>query len=74
MLTAVFTNMALRAALKSSAGVLRESGALCSALSPKPWTCSSALLSGPRVSCGKWQRQEEEPSEAEQKKKEEIAS
>ncbi|XP_060906147.1 small ribosomal subunit protein uS15m [Labrus mixtus] len=31
--------------------VLRSSGALCSARSVKPWTCSSALLSGPRVSC-----------------------
>ncbi|CAK6964353.1 S ribosomal protein S15%2C mitochondrial [Scomber scombrus] len=45
----MFTSIALRAALKSSAGVLRESGALCSAVSVK--TCSSAFLSGPRVSC-----------------------
>ncbi|XP_034554615.1 28S ribosomal protein S15, mitochondrial [Notolabrus celidotus] len=42
----MFANIALRTVLKSSAGVLRE----CSALSLKPWTCSSALLTGPRVS------------------------
>ncbi|XP_070768343.1 small ribosomal subunit protein uS15m [Enoplosus armatus] len=47
----MFANVALRSALKLSAGVLRESGSLCSALSAKPWTCCSALLSGPRVSC-----------------------
>uniref|UniRef100_UPI0037E7174D small ribosomal subunit protein uS15m n=1 Tax=Semicossyphus pulcher TaxID=241346 RepID=UPI0037E7174D len=47
----MLANIALRTVLKSSAGVLRESGALCSALPVKPWTCSSALLSGPRVSC-----------------------
>lgn len=45
----MFTSIALRAVLKSSAGVLRKSGALCSDVSVK--TCSSALLSGPRVSC-----------------------
>lgn len=45
----MFASIALRAALKSSAGVLRESGALCSAVTVK--TCRSALLSGPRVSC-----------------------
>lgn len=44
----MFTNMALRTALKSSAGVLRE---VCSAAPVKPWTCSSALLTAPRVSC-----------------------
>ncbi|XP_068592436.1 small ribosomal subunit protein uS15m [Cebidichthys violaceus] len=44
---AMLTNGALRAVLKSSVGVLRESVAL----SVKPWTCSSALLSGPRVGC-----------------------
>ncbi|XP_032373378.1 small ribosomal subunit protein uS15m isoform X2 [Etheostoma spectabile] len=48
----MFTSIALRTVLKTSVGVLRESGALCSALSLKAWTCSSALLSGPRVSCG----------------------
>ncbi|XP_029306522.1 small ribosomal subunit protein uS15m [Cottoperca gobio] len=47
----MFTNVALRTVLKSSVGVLRESGALCSALSASRWTCSSALISGPRVSC-----------------------
>lgn len=47
----MFANLAVRTVLKSSAGVLRESGALCSALSAKPWTCSSALLSGPRLGC-----------------------
>ncbi|XP_044064400.1 28S ribosomal protein S15, mitochondrial [Siniperca chuatsi] len=47
----MFANIALRTVLKSSARVLRESGALCSALSAKPWTCSSALLTGPRISC-----------------------
>lgn len=46
----MFANMALRTVLKSSAGVLRESGALCSTLSVKTWTCSSALLAAPRVS------------------------
>ncbi|KAK9514122.1 hypothetical protein VZT92_027611 [Zoarces viviparus] len=45
---AMLANIALRAVLKSSVGVLRESVAL----SVKPWTCSSALLSGPRVGCG----------------------
>lgn len=44
----MFTNIALRAVLKSSAGVLRESVAV----SVKPWTCSSALLTGPRVAAG----------------------
>lgn len=48
----MFPNSALRTVLKTSAGVLRESGSLCSALSAKPWTCSSALLSGPGVTCG----------------------
>uniref|UniRef100_A0A3Q3EWI8 Small ribosomal subunit protein uS15m n=1 Tax=Labrus bergylta TaxID=56723 RepID=A0A3Q3EWI8_9LABR len=38
----MLANIALRSALRSS-------GALCSARSLKPWTCSSALLSGPRV-------------------------
>ncbi|KAM4581196.1 small ribosomal subunit protein uS15m [Odontesthes bonariensis] len=46
----MFTNIGLRAVLKSSAGVLRESSTLCSAVSVKPWTCSPALLSGPTVS------------------------
>lgn len=46
----MFTNIGLRAVLKLSAGVLRESSALCSAVSVKPWTCSSALLTGPTVS------------------------
>lgn len=46
----MFTNIGLRAVLKASAGVLRESSALCSAVTVKPWTCSSALLSGPTVS------------------------
>ncbi|GAA6220388.1 28S ribosomal protein S15, mitochondrial [Lates japonicus] len=44
----MFTSIALRTVLKSSVGVLRE---LCPAAPVKPWTCSSALLSGPRVSC-----------------------
>ncbi|XP_026229256.1 28S ribosomal protein S15, mitochondrial [Anabas testudineus] len=47
----MFTTIALRTVLKSSTGVLRESGSLCSAVSLPPWTCSAALLSGPRVSC-----------------------
>lgn len=47
----MFAGIALRTVLKSSAGVLREGGALCSALSTKPLTCSSASLIGPRVSC-----------------------
>lgn len=47
----MFANVALRAALKSSAGVLRESGALCSSLSARPWTRSSAILSAPRAAC-----------------------
>ncbi|XP_067367432.1 small ribosomal subunit protein uS15m isoform X1 [Channa argus] len=45
----MFTNVALRTVLKSSAGLLRESG---SAASVKMWTCSSALLSGLSVTCG----------------------
>ncbi|XP_058502810.1 small ribosomal subunit protein uS15m [Solea solea] len=45
----MFTNIALRAVLKSPAGVLRE---FCSAALVKPWTCSSAYLTGARVSCG----------------------
>lgn len=52
----MFTTIALRTVLKSSAGVLRESGSLCSAVSLPPWTCSAALLSGPRVSCGKYNK------------------
>ncbi|XP_071760672.1 small ribosomal subunit protein uS15m [Centroberyx gerrardi] len=54
----MFTNIALRTALKSSAVVLRESGVLskltgtsCSALSSKHWTCTSALIPRPRISC-----------------------
>ncbi|XP_030248354.1 small ribosomal subunit protein uS15m [Sparus aurata] len=47
----MLANIARRTVLKTSAGVLRESGALCSALSAKPWACSSALLAGQRVSC-----------------------
>ncbi|XP_037532761.1 28S ribosomal protein S15, mitochondrial [Nematolebias whitei] len=43
-------NLGLRAVLKSSAGVLRESSARCSAVSVKPWTCSSALLPAPTIS------------------------
>ncbi|XP_074509198.1 small ribosomal subunit protein uS15m [Sebastes fasciatus] len=47
----MLTNIALRSVLKTSVGVLRESS---SALSVKPcWTsCCSALLQGPRASCG----------------------
>ncbi|XP_074539920.1 small ribosomal subunit protein uS15m [Halichoeres trimaculatus] len=48
----MFANIAFRTVLKSSAGGLRESGALCSALSVKAWTCSSALLAGPKISAG----------------------
>ncbi|XP_076592427.1 small ribosomal subunit protein uS15m isoform X1 [Chaetodon auriga] len=47
----MLANIVLRTVLKSSAGILRESGAVCSALSAKPWTSNSALL-GARVSCG----------------------
>ncbi|XP_051263108.1 28S ribosomal protein S15, mitochondrial [Dicentrarchus labrax] len=48
----MFANIALRTVLKSSATVLRESGAVCSALSANTRTYSSALLSGGRrVSC-----------------------
>ncbi|XP_076592428.1 small ribosomal subunit protein uS15m isoform X2 [Chaetodon auriga] len=46
----MLANIVLRTVLKSSAGILRESGAVCSALSAKPWTSNSALL-GARVSC-----------------------
>lgn len=46
----MFANITLRAVLKSSAGVLRESGGVCAALSAKPWTCISPVTSGPRVS------------------------
>lgn len=45
----MWASIALRSVLKSSAGVVRESGSLCSSV--KTWTGSSALLSGPRVSC-----------------------
>ncbi|XP_062255421.1 small ribosomal subunit protein uS15m [Platichthys flesus] len=38
----MFTNVALRTVLKSSAGVLRDFG--CAV---KPWTCSSALVAAP---------------------------
>ncbi|XP_042346159.1 28S ribosomal protein S15, mitochondrial [Plectropomus leopardus] len=48
----MFTNIALRAVLRPSVGVLRESGAVCSVLSARPWTRSPASVSGPRVSCG----------------------
>ncbi|XP_034410296.1 28S ribosomal protein S15, mitochondrial [Cyclopterus lumpus] len=41
----MFTNIALRAVLKSSVGVLREGVAV------KPRTCSSAFLTGPRGGC-----------------------
>ncbi|CAJ1062718.1 S ribosomal protein S15%2C mitochondrial [Xyrichtys novacula] len=44
----MLANVAVRTVLKSSAGVLRESGALCSV---KPWTCSPAVITGPRISC-----------------------
>ncbi|XP_070691734.1 small ribosomal subunit protein uS15m [Pempheris klunzingeri] len=48
---AMLANIALRTVLKSSAGVLRENGALCSALSATSWTGSPALLvSAPRAS------------------------
>lgn len=48
----MFPNLALRTVLKSTAGVLREGATgLCSALATKPWTCSSALLTAPRVTC-----------------------
>lgn len=47
----MMANVALRRLLKSSAGVLRESGALCAALSATPWTCNAALLPGARASC-----------------------
>ncbi|TNN89108.1 28S ribosomal protein S15, mitochondrial [Liparis tanakae] len=42
----MFTNIALRAVLKS-VGVLRESVAV----SVKPWTCSSTFLTGPKGGC-----------------------
>ncbi|XP_017270772.1 28S ribosomal protein S15, mitochondrial [Kryptolebias marmoratus] len=43
-------NLGLRAVLKSSVGVLCESSARSSAVSARPWRCSSALLPGPTVS------------------------
>jgi len=45
----MFANAALRTVVKSSAGVLRESGALRCAALGKPWTCGSAFLSAPGV-------------------------
>lgn len=45
----MITHIALRTVLKSSAGVLRESGAVCAALSAQSRTCSSALMSGLKV-------------------------
>ncbi|XP_059194546.1 small ribosomal subunit protein uS15m [Centropristis striata] len=47
----MFTSGALRAALKTSAGVFRDSSALCSALTGRAWTRSSALLAAPRAAC-----------------------
>nr|XP_057909401.1 28S ribosomal protein S15, mitochondrial [Doryrhamphus excisus] len=47
----MFTNITLRTILKSSAGVLRESGALCAAVSASPLKGCSALWSAPKVSC-----------------------
>ncbi|XP_068426338.1 small ribosomal subunit protein uS15m [Clinocottus analis] len=44
----MFTNIAMRAVLKSSVGVLRESVAV----SVKPWTCSSASFAGLRAAAG----------------------
>ncbi|XP_068613776.1 small ribosomal subunit protein uS15m-like [Brachionichthys hirsutus] len=46
----MFSRVALETILKSSAGVFRESGTLCSFPLAKPWTCSS-LLSAPTVRC-----------------------
>lgn len=45
----MITHVALRTVLKSSAGVLRESGAVCAALTAQSRTCSSALMSGLKV-------------------------
>uniref|UniRef100_A0A3Q3VJ18 Small ribosomal subunit protein uS15m n=1 Tax=Mola mola TaxID=94237 RepID=A0A3Q3VJ18_MOLML len=56
----MFPNLALRSVLKASAGVLRESSSLCSAVSAKRWTCSAALQSGPTFGCGEC----EHPGEA----------
>ncbi|KAM3614088.1 uncharacterized protein V6R79_009958 [Siganus canaliculatus] len=47
----MFSNIALRTVLKSSAGVLRESSRLSSALSAKPWMSSVTALSAPKISC-----------------------
>lgn len=47
----MLSNVALRRVLKTSAGVFRESGALCAALSAKPWTGNSALSPGARATC-----------------------
>lgn len=48
----MFPNLALRTVLKSTAVVLREGATgLCSVSVTKPWTCSSALLTTPRVIC-----------------------
>ncbi|XP_026173494.1 small ribosomal subunit protein uS15m [Mastacembelus armatus] len=44
----MFANMALRAVLKSSAAVLRESGSLCAAAAVTPSACR---WSGPRAGC-----------------------
>ncbi|XP_068180202.1 small ribosomal subunit protein uS15m [Antennarius striatus] len=46
----MFSRIALETILKSSVGVLRESGTLCSFLSTKPRTCSF-LLSGTTIRC-----------------------
>lgn len=46
----MFPSLAFRTVLKSTAGVLREGATgFCSALATKTWTCSSVLLTAPRV-------------------------
>lgn len=49
----MFPNVAIRAFLKCSTGILRESCTVSPVLAAKSWTCSSALF-GPRVVSGKW--------------------
>lgn len=65
----MFSNIALRSVLKASTDVLRESGVLsklagsCSAVAAKNWTCSSAVISGPRVGCGKFSHKQIKPEQ-----------
>lgn len=48
----MLANISIGRVLKSSVAVFRESSALCSALTVKTWTCSSAAPTAPKVICG----------------------